>query len=528
VHNQPGVQIDDHPLGEEVFTPEATAFVADLVRTFRGRRDDLLSARLERQERINHGEFPDFLPETAAVRSGDWKASPEPEPLMDRRVEITGPTDRKMMINALNSGARVFMADCEDATSPTWDNVVSGQINIRDAYRRNITLDQGEKHYQLNDEIATLFVRFRGWHLDERHVMVDGQAAPASLVDFALTFFHGAQKSLDQGAGPFYYLPKLESHLEARLWNDVFNHAQDALNIPRGSIRATVLVETILAAFEMDEIIYELREHSAGLNAGRWDYIFSVAKKFAAHKSFVLPDRNDVSMTAPFMRAYTELLIATCHKRGVHAMGGMAAFIPNRHDPEVTEHAIAKVTQGKALEAADGCDGTWVAHPDLVPVAQAEFDAVLQGAVHQLDRQRPEVSITAAALLSVDQTVGSITEEGLRINIHVGLRYLAGWLNGLGAAAIHNMMEDAATAEICRSQIWQWIQHGCSLDDGRLVTPALVREFAEQEMVSIEETLGAEMFAQWPFGQAKQVFEDLALTDEFIEFLTLPLYELLD
>jgi malate synthase len=357
-------------------------------------------------------------------------------------------------------------------------------------------------------------VRFRGWHLDERHVTVDGIAAPASLVDFALTFFHGAQEALNQGAGPYYYLPKLEGHLEARLWNDVFNHAQDALNIPRGSIRATVLVETILAAFEMDEIIYELREHSAGLNAGRWDYIFSVAKKFAAHKSFVLP--------------YTELLVATCHKRGVHAMGGMAAFIPNRHDPEVTEHAIAKVTQGKALEAADGCDGTWVAHPDLVSIAQAEFDAVLQGAVHQLGRQRPEVSITASDLLSVDQTVGSITEEGLRINIHVGLRYLAGWLNGLGAAAIHNMMEDAATAEICRSQIWQWIQHGCSLDDGRLVTPDLVRELADQEMASIEETLGAEMFANLPFGQAKQVFEDLALTDDFIEFLTLPLYELLD
>jgi len=528
VHNQPGVQIDDHPLGGEVFTPEATAFVADLVRTFRSRRDDLLAARVERQARINAGEFPDFLPETAGIRSGDWVASPEPASAMDRRVEITGPTDRKMVINALNSGARVFMADCEDATSPTWDNVVSGQVNIRDAYRRTITLDQGDKRYELNEEIATLFVRFRGWHLDERHVVIDGVAAPAGLVDFGLTFFHGAQEALDQGAGPFYYLPKLEGHLEARLWNDVFNHAQDALNIPRGSIRATVLIETILAAFEMDEIIYELRKHSAGLNAGRWDYIFSVAKKFAAHKSFVLPDRNDVSMSVPFMRAYTQLLIATCHKRGVHAMGGMAAFIPNRHDPEVTEHAIAKVTKGKAQEAADGCDGTWVAHPDLVPVAQAEFDAVLQGAVHQLGHQRPDVSITAADLLSVDQTDGSITEEGLRINIHVGLRYLAGWLSGLGAAAIHNMMEDAATAEICRSQIWQWVQHECSLDDGRVVTADLVREFADQEIADIETTLGSEIFAQQPFDDARRVFEDLALTDDFIEFLTLPLYELLD
>ena len=427
----PDIQISPHPQLDEVFTPEATDFIVDLVTTFRGRRNQLLQDRQERQKRISAGERPGFLKETTEIRSSDWTIAPEPEQLMDRRVEITGPTDRKMMINALNSGARVFMVDCEDATSPTWDNVVSGQINIRDAYRRNLTLDQNDKHYELNEEIATLFVRARGWHLDESHVVIDGEPAPGSLIDFGLAFFHGAQTSLDNGAGPYFYLPKLESHLEARLWNDVFIHAQNALGIPQGTIRATVLIETILAAFEMDEILFELKEHSAGLNAGRWDYIFSVAKKFSSYPDFVLPDRSDVTMTVPFMRAYTELMIATCHKRGAHAIGGMAAFIPNRREPEVTEAALVKVTEDKAREAADGCDGTWVAHPDLISIAQAEFDAVLEGKVHQLDRQRTDVDVSGDDLLAVSETGGAITEAGLRTNIHVGIRYIASWLDAV-------------------------------------------------------------------------------------------------
>ena len=521
------IQISPHPHLEEVFTPEATDFIVDLVRTFRDRRNGILADRIERQKRISAGERPDFLKETAEIRSGDWKISPEPPQLMDRRVEITGPTDRKMMINALNSGARVFMADCEDATSPTWDNVVLGQINIRDAYSRDLSLDQNGKHYELNDEIATLFVRARGWHLDESHVVIDGEPAPGSLIDFGLTFFHGAQVALDNGAGPYFYLPKLESHLEARLWNDVFIHAQDALNVPRGSIRATVLIETILAAFEMDEILYELREHSAGLNAGRWDYIFSVAKKFSADPSFILPDRADVTMTVPFMRAYTELMIATCHKRGAHAIGGMAAFIPNRREPEVTEAALVKVIEDKAREASDGCDGTWVAHPDLVSIAQSEFDAVLQGNTQQLDRQRLDVDIAADDLLAVDATGGSITEAGLRTNIHVGIRYIASWLDGTGAAAIHNLMEDAATAEISRGQVWQWVHHSSVLDDGREVTAELVQSLIADELVAIAEEIGAESFAAMPFVEAREIFQDLALADTFEEFLTIPAYKIL-
>lgn len=521
------IQISPHPQLEEVFTPEATDFIVDLVRTFRDRRNELLANRVERQRKISEGEHPDFLAETAEIRSGDWKISPEPPQLMDRRVEITGPTDRKMMINALNSGARVFMADCEDATSPTWDNVVLGQINIRDAYRRNLSLDQNGKHYELNDEIATLFVRARGWHLDENHVVIDGQPAPGSLIDFGLTFFHGAQAALDNGAGPYFYLPKLESHLEARLWNDVFVYAQEALSIPRGSIRATVLIETILAAFEMDEILYELREHSAGLNAGRWDYIFSVAKKFSSDPNFVLPDRADVTMTVPFMRAYTELMVATCHKRGAHAIGGMAAFIPNRREPEVTEAALVKVTEDKAREAADGCDGTWVAHPDLVSIAQAEFDAVLSGEIHQLDKQRLDVDVSASDLLSVAATGGSITEAGLRTNIHVGIRYIASWLDGTGAAAIHNLMEDAATAEISRGQVWQWIHHNSVLDDGRAVTKELVRSLITDELVVIAEEIGEENFASMPFNEAREIFQELSLSDDFEEFLTIPAYKIL-
>ena len=523
-----GVDLTDHPHLAEVFTPEATAFVADLVRTFRDQRIDLLRARRERQDRLDAGARPHFLAETAEIRSGTWTVAPVSKDLLDRRVEITGPTSRKMMINALNSGARVFMADCEDATSPTWDNVVEGHLNIRDAHRRDLTLEQGGKHYRLNEEIATLVVRPRGWHLPERHVQVDGRPAAASLVDFGLAFFHGAREALDLGSGPYFYLAKLEGHLEARLWNDVFCHAQDALGIPRGTIKATVLIETILAAFEMDEILYELREHSAGLNAGRWDYIFSVAKKFSAHDEYVLPDRSDISMTVPFMRAYTELMVATCHKRGAHAIGGMSAFIPNRHEPEITVNALTRVAEDKAREANDGYDGTWVAHPDLIPVAMKEFTSVLGRGTNQLDRQRPDVDVTGDDLLAVAETGGSITEAGLRTNVHVGLRYLAHWIDGTGAVSIRNLMEDAATAEISRAQVWQWVRHGRDLEDGRTVTATFVRTIIDEELRSIEDEIGTSAFIDLPFDEARRVFESVSLADEFIEFLTLPAYDLLD
>ncbi len=520
-----GVQLAEHPSRDEVFTPEATEFVAGLVRAFRDRRADLLEERGRRLADLAGGALPDFLPGTADVRSSDWAIAPPPSDLLDRRVEITGPTDRKMMINALNSGARVFMADLEDSTSPTWDNVVEGQVNLRDAVRRDLSMEVDGKHYSLGADTATLVVRPRGWHLDERHVQVDGAPAPASLVDFGLNFFHNAREALDRGSGPYYYLPKLEGHLEARLWNDVFCHAQDALDIPRGSVRATVLIETILAAFEMEEILYELREHSSGLNAGRWDYIFSVAKKFAHDPAFVLPDRSDVTMTVPFMRAYTELMVATCHRRGAHAIGGMAAFIPNRRDPEVTEAALISVAEDKHREAGDGCDGTWVAHPDLIPVAMAEFDAVLGDNPNQMARQRPDVDVDPADLLSVDRTGGSITRAGLETNVYVGIRYLASWLAGTGAAAINNLMEDAATAEISRAQVWQWVHHGCVLDDGQVVTADLVRGVVDDQMHLIAEEVGPEAFQGMPFEEAREVFEEVALSDEFVEFLTLPAYE---
>jgi len=522
------VQVSDHPRRNEVFTPEATAFIADLVRTFGSRRGQLLEDRRHRQDRLNSGQRPDFLPETADVRNGSWSVAPPPADLLDRRVEITGPIDRKIMINALNSGARVFMADLEDSTSPTWDNVVEGQVNLRDAARHHLSLSTGDKEYNLNDEIATLMVRPRGWHLDEAHVIVDGRTAPASLVDFGLAFFHNAREALDRGTGPYFYLPKLEGYLEARLWNDVFCHAQDAMGIPRGSVRATVLIETILAAFEMEEILYELREHSAGLNAGRWDYIFSVAKKFANDPGFVLPDRADVTMTVPFMRAYTELMVSTCHRRGAHAIGGMAAFIPNRRDPEVTAVALSQVTADKRREATDGCDGTWVAHPDLISVARAEFDAVLADQANQIGRQRSDVSVTAEDLLSVDQTGGAVTAAGLDTNVYVGLRYLASWLAGTGAAAINNLMEDAATAEISRAQVWQWIRHGSELEDGRTITPDLVRGVIDTQIAVIAEDLGPEAFTDLPFDSAREVFELVVLADDFIEFLTLPAYQLLN
>ena len=497
----------------EILSAEALALVADLQRTFGGRREELLGRRAERQRRLLAGELPDFLEETREIREDPaWRVAEAPPDLGDRRVEITGPTDRKMVINALNSGARFFMADFEDANSPTWSNVVEGQRNLIDAIERTISLDTGEKRYSLNDEVATLLVRPRGWHLPEQHVLVDGEPVSGSLFDFGLYMFHSARRALDRGSGPYFYLPKLESHLEAQLWNDVFLHAQDALVIPRGTIRATVLIETILAAFEMEEILYELREHSGGLNAGRWDYIFSTIKKFRHRDDFVLPDRSAVTMRVPFMRAYTELLVKTCHARGAFAIGGMAAFIPSRRDAEVNETALAKVREDKDREAGDGFDGTWVAHPDLVPTAQAEFDRVLGKRPNQLERQRPEVSVTAADLLSVPETPGEITEAGIRQNVSVGIQYLAAWLNGTGAAAIYNLMEDVATAEISRSQLWQWVEHG-RVDRERVLA------IADEEVASLP--------AQDRLGEARAVFEQVALADEFVEFLTLPAYELL-
>jgi malate synthase len=433
-------------------------------------------------------------------------------------VEITGPVDRKMMINALNSGARVFMADFEDATTPTWSNLVEGQINLVDAYNRRLKLQTADKTYRLNEEIATLMVRPRGWHLPEKHILVGGEQVSAALFDFGLYLWHGGRAALEAGTGPYLYLPKLESHLEARLWNDVFVYAQDRLGIPRGTIKATVLIETVLAAFEMEEILYELSEHSAGLNAGRWDYIFSVIKKFHNHPRFLLPDRAQVTMTVPFMKAYSELLVATCHRRGAHAIGGMAAFIPNRRDPNVTELALAKVTEDKRREAGQGCDGTWVAHPDLVAVAQACFDPVLAGRPNQLERVRDDVSVSADDLLDTRIPGGVVTEKGLRVNVSIGVRYLASWLGGVGAAAIDNLMEDAATAEISRSQIWQWVHNGARLEDGRTVTESLVRDLAAEEISA----LGPEAEPGW------KVFEQVALGDEFVEFLTIPAYNLID
>jgi malate synthase len=494
------------PPDAEILTPEALAFVALLQRELGPRRLELLERRVERQRELDAGAQPDFLSETKGVREGDWQVAPAPADLQDRRVEITGPVDRKMMINALNSGARVFMADFEDATSPTWENVVYGQRNLRDAVRGTISLDQGEKSYRLNDEIATLVVRPRGWHLSERHVRVDGEPVSASLFDFGLAFFHNAREQLERGTGPYFYLPKLESHLEARLWNDAFLLAQEELGIPRGSIKATVLIETILAAFEMDEILYELREHSAGLNAGRWDYIFSVIKKFR-QRDFVLPDRAQVTMAVPFMRAYTDLLVRTCHRRGAHAIGGMAAFIPSRRDPEVNETALAKVREDKERESQNGFDGTWVAHPDLVPVAGEIFDGVLGERPNQVDRLREDVSVNGGDLLDFEIPGADVTEEGLRTNVSVGVRYLHSWLNGVGAAAIDNLMEDAATAEISRSQVWQWVRHG-------RFTGARVREEIDAVRDGME--------------PAAELFEQVALSDEFVEFLTLPAYELLD
>jgi malate synthase len=497
---------------EEVLSPDALAFVAELHRRFDATRRALLAARVERQARLDAGELPDFLPETREVREGDWRVAAVPPDLQDRRVEITGPVDRKMVINALNSGARCFMADFEDANSPTWRNCVEGQANLTDAIERTIELDTGEKTYRLGDDPAVLIVRPRGWHLPERHVLVDGEPVAGSLFDFGLHLFRNGRRLLDRGSGPYLYLPKLESHLEARLWNDVFDFTEEHLELPPGSIKATVLIETILAAFEMEEILYELRDHSAGLNAGRWDYIFSVIKKFRHRPEFVLPDRAQVTMTVPFMRAYTELLVKTCHRRGAHAMGGMAAFIPSRRDPEVNEVALAKVREDKEREAGSGFDGTWVAHPDLVPVAMEEFDMVLDERPNQVERLREEVDVAAADLLDVRVPEGEITDEGVHANASVGLRYLESWLRGTGAAAIDNLMEDTATAEISRSQIWQWLRHG-RIERGTVVA------FEDAELAEAGE-------GRWT--DARGVFDAVALSEELPEFLTIPAYELID
>jgi len=543
------------PTGEryvEILSPSALELLVMLHDALADRRAEALAARRRRQAQLSGGGTLDFLPETARVRADDsWRVAAPAPGLVDRRVEITGPTDQKMTINALNSGANVWLADFEDANTPLWSNMIEGQLNLKDALDRTIDFTSEEgKSYALgpDDTLATIVVRPRGWHLDEKHIFIDGRRASASLTDFTLYMSACAQRQLDKGKGPYFYLPKMESHLEARMWNDAFNIAQDYLSIPRGTIRATAAIETIPAAFEMEEILYELRDHSAGLNAGRWDYLFSIIKKFRTRGSdFVLPERNAVTMTAPFMRAYTELLVATCHKRGAFAMGGMAAFIPSRRDAEVNKTALAKVRDDKTREAGDGFDGSWVAHPDLVPVCKEVFDSVLGAKPNQLDKQRPDVSVSAADLLAVGKTPGGVTEAGLRNNICVALQYLAAWLGGTGAVAIEyssfdppgkvsssdngktgvlvfNLMEDAATAEISRSQIWQWIYNDIVLDDGPLVTKDVVERMIDEELVKIREIAG-DGFDAARYGQAVALFTEVALADSFAEFLTLPAYE---
>ena len=523
------VRGDGGARSEEVLTPEGLEFVADLEREFGPARRRLLERRVERQAELDRGAALGFLAETKDVREGAWTVAAVPKDLENRRVEITGPVERKMMINALNSGAKVFMADFEDANSPTWDNCVTGQANLIDAIERTIEFENPDgRIYRLNDEVATLIVRPRGWHLVERHLLVDGEPVSAGLFDFGLYFFHNARRLLDRGSGPYFYLPKLESHLEARLWNDVFVFAQDRFGIPRGTVKATVLMETIPAAFEMEEILYELREHSSGLNAGRWDYIFSIIKKFRHRPEFVLPDRSQVSMTVPFMRAYTELLVRTCHRRGAHAMGGMAAFVPSRRDPAVNETALAKVRDDKIREASDGFDGTWVAHPDLVPVAMEVFDQFLGDRPNQVNRRRDDVEVEPEQLLDVRVPGGTITEAGLRNNVSVGLQYLESWLRGVGAAAIYNLMEDAATAEISRSQVWQWVRHGVRLEEGPEVTADLVRRVEDEELEKVRAAIGEETYSHGRFDDARAVFEEVALGDRFVEFLTLPAYDRID
>jgi malate synthase len=510
----------------EVLTPEAVKFVAELAKAFDGRRRQLLARRSVRQQEISRGHRPDFLPETASIRKADWRVAPIPADLLDRRVEITGPVDRKMIINALNSGANVFMADFEDSTTPSWENLLDGQLNLRDAVRREIRFLSPEgKLYEVADRPATLMVRPRGWHLNEKHFCVDGKPVPGALFDFGLYFFHNARELMDGGTGPYFYLPKLESHLEARLWNDVFLFAQDRLNIPPGTIRATVLIETILAAFEMDEILYELRQHSAGLNCGRWDYIFSFIKKFREHPNFVLPNRSEVTMERHFLNSYVQLLIQTCHRRGIHAMGGMAAQIPIKSDPQANEQALDKVRKDKLREVNAGHDGTWVAHPGLVPVAKHVFDQFMPEP-NQIARKRDDVRITAADLLAVPE--GSITEKGLRWNIDVGIQYLESWLRGTGCAPIYNLMEDAATAEICRAQVWQWVEFNARLDDGRAVTDRLVQELIAEQVSELCQKIGVERFNHGRYRLASDILERMMIGSEFPDFLTLVAYDYLD
>ncbi|OEU91629.1 malate synthase [Streptomyces abyssalis] len=522
---------------EEVLTDGALDFLAALHRRFTPSRNELMAQRGERRAEIARTSTLGFLPNTAHIRDGDWQVASCPEALNDRRVEITGPTDRKMTINACNSGAKVWLADFEDASAPTWENVVGGQLNLISAYERTIdfTDENSGKSYALGpaESMPAVVMRPRGWHLDERHLRVDGEQVPGALVDFGLYFFHNAQRLIDMGKGPYFYLPKLESHLEARLWNEIFVFAQDHCGIPQGTVRATVLIETITAAYEMEEILYELRDHASGLNAGRWDYLFSIVKNFRdAGAKFVLPDRNSVTMTAPFMRAYTELLVRTCHKRGAHAIGGMAAQIPNRRDPEANEKAMAKVRADKEREASDGFDGSWVAHPDLVPVAQESFDAVLGDRPNQKERLREDVEVTASELLAVEETDAKPTYAGLRNAVQVGTRYIEAWLRGMGAVAIFGLMEDAATAEISRSQIWQWVNAGVVLPDapeGEVrVTAELVRRVADEDLAELREELGAETFAAGEWQRAHELLLRVALDEKYEAFLTLPAYELLD
>ena len=523
-----GVQINAAVTTEfaEILTPEALALVAKLHRAFNGRRQELLASRIVRQQALDAGKRPDFLPHTQAIRDGDWTIAPLPTDLARRRVEITGPVERKMIINALNSGADSYMTDFEDSHTPNWDNQIQGQINLKAAVRRELAFrNEAGKEYRLNDKIATLIVRPRGWHLDEKHVTVDGERVSGGIFDFALFLLHNAQAQRARGTGPYFYLPKLESHLEARLWNDIFILAQQEVGIPQGTIKATVLIETILAAFEMDEILYELREHSAGLNAGRWDYIFSCIKKFKTDQDFCLANRAQITMNVPFMRAYALNLVKTCHKRNAPAIGGMSALIPIKHDPQANEKALAAVRADKTRDAGDGFDGGWVAHPGLVGLAMEEWVKVLGEQPNQISKQRPDVHTTAADLLNF-QPETPITEAGLRMNIDVGIQYLGSWLSGNGCVPIHNLMEDAATAEISRSQVWQWIRSSKGvLDDGRKVTADMVRGMIPPVLEAIRAEHGDTAFQHIPYARAAQIFEEMSTSDHFAEFLTLPLYE---
>jgi malate synthase len=525
-----GVEIKGRitPEYETILTPAALEFLAQLHRSFDDRRRELLARRVDRQREIDAGKTPDFLPETQAIRKADWTVAEVPKDLQDRRVEITGPTDRKMVINALNSGANMFMADFEDSTTPSWDNQIQGQINVRDAVRGTISFSSPEgKQYTLNKTVATLLVRPRGWHLTEKHLWIDGQPISGSIFDFGLYFFHNAKERLKRGSGTYLYLPKMESHLEARLWNDIFVRAQDEVGLPRGTVKATVLIETILASFEMDEILYELREHSGGLNCGRWDYIFSCIKKYRNRPGFVLADRGLVTMTSPFMRAYSLLLIKTCHRRGAFAMGGMAAQIPIKNDAEANNAAMAKVKADKEREASDGHDGTWVAHPGLVALAKESFDRVMK-TPNQISRQRDDVTATARDLLNF-QPHAPITEQGLRININIGLQYLGAWLAGTGCVPIFNLMEDAATAEISRAQVWHWIRSPLGvLDDGRKVSREMFQALVPQELANVRALLGEKIYSAGKYEEAARMFEKLTLDDKFSDFLTLPAYDAID